>query len=287
MKTIPVNGLVKLITSGNAPTLNNMSKGELAFGRINGVKKLFGKTETEVLDFSLSPDGGAVTFNEIVLPTLKVTAVRGLEIIRVQHPKLSDRVMALDPHIVLMRKKRTSKRNAFLDQKNNTVPYTAKHRMRKWVEVGGLNPISDLLEYYMNDFNGIGVYNVSNTNREYPLSFSNNNQIVFIPSLVQRFLIARQGVVYMTTDGTNNKKSINTNGIDAGKLYSFFGVFGFAIRIKNPDFCPPAEKDIPGTMIWNDYPRYLYGAITPIKLVYSCIIKNNILGLQEYFTVVV
>jgi hypothetical protein len=51
MKTISVNRPVKVITSGNTPTLDNMSNGELAFGRINGVKKLFARTAGEVLTF--------------------------------------------------------------------------------------------------------------------------------------------------------------------------------------------------------------------------------------------
>jgi hypothetical protein len=52
MKTISVNSPIKVVTGNNAPAVESMAKGELAFGRINGAKKLFARTANEVLEFA-------------------------------------------------------------------------------------------------------------------------------------------------------------------------------------------------------------------------------------------
>lgn len=43
---------LKLITSGNAPTTSNLGNGELAFGLVGGVAKLYGNVNGTIVDFS-------------------------------------------------------------------------------------------------------------------------------------------------------------------------------------------------------------------------------------------
>lgn len=55
----------KVITSGTAPTTNNTSKGDLAFGTVNGETKLYGNTGTEVVELG-GGGGGGSEVNSIV-----------------------------------------------------------------------------------------------------------------------------------------------------------------------------------------------------------------------------
>lgn len=43
---------LKLITSGNVPTTSNLGNGELAFGLVGGVAKLYGNVNGTIVDFS-------------------------------------------------------------------------------------------------------------------------------------------------------------------------------------------------------------------------------------------
>lgn len=43
---------LKLITSGNVPTTSNLGNGELAFGLVDGVAKLYGNVNGTIVDFS-------------------------------------------------------------------------------------------------------------------------------------------------------------------------------------------------------------------------------------------
>lgn len=43
---------LKLITSGAIPTTSNLGNGELAFGLINGVAKLYGNVNGTIVDLS-------------------------------------------------------------------------------------------------------------------------------------------------------------------------------------------------------------------------------------------
>ena len=65
---------LKLITSGNVPTTSNLGNGELAFGLIGGVAKLYGNVNGTIVDFSdflkvapvtsVAGKTGAVTLNK-------------------------------------------------------------------------------------------------------------------------------------------------------------------------------------------------------------------------------
>lgn len=65
---------LKLITSGNVPTTSNLGNGELAFGLVNGVAKLYGNVNGTIVDFSnflkvapvtsVAGKTGAVTLNK-------------------------------------------------------------------------------------------------------------------------------------------------------------------------------------------------------------------------------
>lgn len=75
---------LKLITSGNVPTTSNLGNGELAFGLVGGVAKLYGNVNGTIVDFSnfvealtladissvfVGVDGAKVSFNVGSLPT--------------------------------------------------------------------------------------------------------------------------------------------------------------------------------------------------------------------------
>ena len=49
-----VNSNVKLITTNTVPTTTNLSKGELAFGQVNGENKIFGNIGDRVVEFTAS-----------------------------------------------------------------------------------------------------------------------------------------------------------------------------------------------------------------------------------------
>ena len=51
-KTINLSGQIKLITSGTKPTTENLKKGQLAFGEVEGVKRLYGSTGTEIVELT-------------------------------------------------------------------------------------------------------------------------------------------------------------------------------------------------------------------------------------------
>lgn len=53
---------VKVITSGNAPTVENLPSGNLAFGTVGGAAKLFGNIGTEVVDFSGDGSGSKIMY---------------------------------------------------------------------------------------------------------------------------------------------------------------------------------------------------------------------------------
>lgn len=65
---------LKLITSGNVPTTSNLGNGELAFGLVDGVAKLYGNVNGTIVDFSdflrtapvtsVAGKTGAVTLNK-------------------------------------------------------------------------------------------------------------------------------------------------------------------------------------------------------------------------------
>lgn len=65
---------LKLITSGNVPTMSNLGNGELAFGLVGGVAKLYGNVNGTIVDFSdflkvapvtsVAGKTGAVTLNK-------------------------------------------------------------------------------------------------------------------------------------------------------------------------------------------------------------------------------
>ena len=65
---------LKLITSGNVPTTSNLGNGELAFGLVGGVAKLYGNVNGTIVDFSdflkvapvtsVAGKTGAVTLNK-------------------------------------------------------------------------------------------------------------------------------------------------------------------------------------------------------------------------------
>ena len=52
MASIELTSNLKQITSGNVPTTANLANGELAFGVINGVAKLYGNVNGTIVDFS-------------------------------------------------------------------------------------------------------------------------------------------------------------------------------------------------------------------------------------------
>jgi len=52
MTTLNFNSPIKVITSGAAPTVSNLAKGEWAYGVIGGANRLFGNTGSTVIDFS-------------------------------------------------------------------------------------------------------------------------------------------------------------------------------------------------------------------------------------------
>lgn len=49
---VNVNSNVKLITSNAVPTTTNLSKGELAFGQVNGENKIYGNIGDQVVEFT-------------------------------------------------------------------------------------------------------------------------------------------------------------------------------------------------------------------------------------------
>lgn len=49
---VNVNSNVKLITSNADPTTTNLSKGELAFGQVNGENKIYGNIGNQVVEFT-------------------------------------------------------------------------------------------------------------------------------------------------------------------------------------------------------------------------------------------
>ena len=59
-KKLQITGQVKLITSGNAPTVENLKKGELAFGEVGGRKRLYGSDGTAVYEINPSEVSAAV-----------------------------------------------------------------------------------------------------------------------------------------------------------------------------------------------------------------------------------
>lgn len=72
---------LKLITSGNVPTTSNLGNGELAFGLVGGVAKLYGNVNGTIVDFSdflkgvfVGVDGAKVSFNVGSLPTYPGTS---------------------------------------------------------------------------------------------------------------------------------------------------------------------------------------------------------------------
>lgn len=52
---------LKLITSGNVPTTSNLGNGELAFGLVGGVVKLYGNVNGTIVDFSNFVEAGGGT----------------------------------------------------------------------------------------------------------------------------------------------------------------------------------------------------------------------------------
>ena len=51
-KTIQLTGQVKIITTGNKPTTTNLKKGEMAFGKVDGRKRLYGSEGAEVIELT-------------------------------------------------------------------------------------------------------------------------------------------------------------------------------------------------------------------------------------------
>lgn len=60
----------KVITSGNAPTTTNTSKGDLAFGTVDGETKLYGNTGSEVVELG----GGGGSEVNVITPLTVTTA---------------------------------------------------------------------------------------------------------------------------------------------------------------------------------------------------------------------
>ena len=52
MASVEIVSNLKLITSGNVPTTSNLGNGELAFGLVDGVAKLYGNVNGTIVDFS-------------------------------------------------------------------------------------------------------------------------------------------------------------------------------------------------------------------------------------------
>lgn len=65
---------LKLITSGNVPTTSNLGNGELAFGLVDGVAKLYGNVNGTIVDFS-----GVITIDADTLNGL-LSGGKGIEI---------------------------------------------------------------------------------------------------------------------------------------------------------------------------------------------------------------
>lgn len=56
MASAEITSNLKLITSGTIPTTSNLANGELAFGLVGGVAKLYGNVNGTIMDFALSEE---------------------------------------------------------------------------------------------------------------------------------------------------------------------------------------------------------------------------------------
>lgn len=64
MASAEITSNLKLITSGTIPTTSNLANGELAFGLVGGVAKLYGNVNGTIMDFS---SGGALSEEQVDL----------------------------------------------------------------------------------------------------------------------------------------------------------------------------------------------------------------------------
>lgn len=66
MASAEITSNLKLITSGTIPTTSNLANGELAFGLVGGVAKLYGNVNGAITDF-ISSGGGALSEEQVYL----------------------------------------------------------------------------------------------------------------------------------------------------------------------------------------------------------------------------
>jgi hypothetical protein len=63
-KTINLTSPIKVITSGTAPTTTNMKKGELAYGTVGGINRLYGNPAgTAIVEYSIPDAINSVSYN--------------------------------------------------------------------------------------------------------------------------------------------------------------------------------------------------------------------------------
>lgn len=63
MATLEIPSNVKCITSGQVPTTTNLKNGEFAFGKVDGVAKLYGNVNGVIIDFTGDGGGGGGTID--------------------------------------------------------------------------------------------------------------------------------------------------------------------------------------------------------------------------------
>lgn len=82
MASAEITSNLKLITSGTIPTTSNLANGELAFGLVGGVAKLYGNVNGTIMDFACGGGGGGEVWEEVTFTRDRQTDTETLTLFR-------------------------------------------------------------------------------------------------------------------------------------------------------------------------------------------------------------
>ena len=171
--------------------------------------------------------------------------------IKIYHIPLSEKLMDLNPKIVMLRRRRIS-----AHKKSN------RKKTSQWVEIRnktiGLSRRPDATDFFR--------FQLLNTGKWH--SLSRESGYVDIPELVKAFIAQSLTLpgMYSVTFATGLQRYVPING-----SFKRTGLFALAIRIDNPDF-PKIIHDRPvnnSEYRVAGFPRYLYSSPAQFKLSFA------------------